>query len=305
MPHPAHRCLLFAPGGRPELLEKAHRSTADALIFDLEDSVTRDTKDQARRNVAAALGRNSGLPVYVRVNHESPEAFSADLDALAPVAGSPLLEGILLPKASDGCEVMALDRYLTDLERVSGRRAAPLSILPLIEDCRGVRNAFELASASSRVVGMSLASAEEGDLMLDLGGRWTPGSRALAYARGKLVCDARAAGIGWLIDGAFMNLRDGAALRQESAIARELGFTAKMALHPGQVPAILEIFSPTAEEVERARALIEAFREAEAAGSGAINHRGGMVDYANVRIAERLLARAGVSRPDQVERHLQ
>lgn len=290
-----HRCLLFAPGGRPELMEKAHRSGADALIFDLEDSVSADGKDQARQHIAQALQRGAGLPVYVRVHDFHSDNLDADLAALAPVAGSSLLEGIVLPKADCAAAVAGLDLRLADLERRARRREGSLLIVPLIEDCRGLRNAFEIASASPRVAGMSLASAEQGDLMADLGGCWTPESRALLYGRGKVVCDSRAAGIDWLIDGAFMNLKDDAALRKESALARELGFVAKMAIHPNQVPAIRATYSPSVQQVELARELIAAFRAAAAEGRGAVTYRGMMIDHANVRAAQRVLALAGES----------
>jgi citrate lyase subunit beta/citryl-CoA lyase len=112
----------------------------------------------------------------------------------------------------------------------------------------------------------------------------------MAYARGKFVCDARAAGLSWLIDGAFMNLAEDSALERECALARTFGFNGKVAIHPRQVAAIQAAFSPTAAEIERAKALIDAFREAEAGGRGAFRFRGMMVDYANVRRAEQLLA---------------
>ena len=287
-----HRCLLFVPGSRPELLEKADRSGADALILDLEDSVRIEDKPSARRHVAQALRRQPGLPAIVRANAD-PGELAADIEALAG-AGPSLLEGILLPKAADAADVAVLDRLLGALEAGSGLEAGCLGIIPLIEDCRGLRNAFEIASASPRVGGIALASAEEGDLVADLGGRWTPDSAVLAYPRGKVVCDARAAGVEWLIDGAFMNLSDHAALRREAVIARDLGFVAKMAIHPSQVAPILEVYSPTPEQVEDARQVISAYRTAGEDGRGAVKHRGRMVDRANVRVARRVLSLAGV-----------
>lgn len=126
--------------------------------------------------------------------------------------------------------------------------------------------------------------------MVDLGGRWTPGGEAFLYPRSKLVCDARAAGIGWPLDGVFMNLRDDEALRRECRLARALGYTGKMAIHPRQIPVIHETFTPSEMEVEYSRGLVAAFREAEAGGQGAVQFRGMMVDYANVKRAERILA---------------
>ena len=286
-----HRCLLFVPGSRPELLEKAHRSGADALIFDLEDSVPANAKQQARRHVVEALRRPEGLPVIVRANNADPHDLAADIEALA-AAGPSLLEGILLPKAVDAAAVQTLTVLLTELESSSGVKSESLGIIPLIEDCLGLRNVFEIASASPRVAGIGLASAEEGDMIADLGGHWTPDSSVLMYPRGRLVCEARAAGIEWLIDGAFMNLADDAALRREAIMARNMGFVAKMAIHPSQIPTILETYSPTEEQIEDARQLVSAFQAAEADGRGAIKHQGKMVDRANIRVARRVLSLA-------------
>jgi citrate lyase subunit beta/citryl-CoA lyase len=112
----------------------------------------------------------------------------------------------------------------------------------------------------------------------------------LSYPRSKMVVDARAAGLQWLVDGVFMNLQDLDALRTECQIARELGFVGKMAIHPSQVDVMQEVFSPSEAEVEYARGLLEAFAQAEASGLGAVRYRGMMVDYANVRLAQRTLA---------------
>ena len=106
------------------------------------------------------------------------------------------------------------------------------------------------------------------------------------------MCDARAAGLAWLIDGVFMNLDNEAALLRESTIARNQGFVAKMAIHPRQIAAIHAVFTPTIEDVDYARGLLVAFREAEQQGLGAVRYRGMMIDYANVRHAERTLALA-------------
>lgn len=286
-----YRTLLFAPGVRPELMAKAQTSAADALIFDLEDSVPRDAKDEARRQVGQALA-SLQKPTFVRISHPRAGDFRSDLAVLRQAAGSPLLAGVVLPKAEDARDVQAVAAELGAIESACGMRADSLGILPLVETCLGLRATYDMAKASPRVCGMSLASAEEGDFMVDLGGRWSPRSLALAYPRSKMVVDARAAGLQWLVDGVFMNLKDTTALRVECEIARELGFIGKMAIHPTQVQVMHEVFSPSAEELEYARGLIETFREAEARGIGAVRYRGMMVDYANVRLAERTLSLA-------------
>jgi len=284
-----HRTLLFAPGSRIELLTKAQLGAADAMIFDLEDSVPLNAKEEARKNVQQVLALGLKKPMYLRISNPRAGDYLADLgvlhnQSLVNVAG------VALPKADDAQDIETVSKALQDIELKAGVAVGSLSILPMIETCLGLRNSFDIAKSSKRVSGMALASAEEGDFMVDLGGRWTPRNLALTYPRSKLVVDSRAAGIEWIVDGVFMNLKDTQLLREECLIARELGFVGKMAIHPTQVDVMHEVFSPSAQEIEYARGLIAAFREGEARGVGAVKYQGMMVDYANVRLAERTLA---------------
>ena len=284
-----HRTLLFAPGSRTELLTKAQLGVADAMIFDLEDSVPLNAKDEARKNIQQVLALGLKKPMYLRISNPRAGDYLADLGvfhnhSLVNVAG------VALPKTDDAQDVETVSKALQDIEIKAGVAVGSLSILPMIETCLGLRNSFDIARSSKRVSGMALASAEQGDFMVDLGGRWTPRSLALTYPRSKLVVDSRAAGVEWILDGVFMNLKDMQMLREECLIARELGFVGKMAIHPTQVDVMHEVFSPSEKEIEYARGLIAAFREGEARGVGAVKYEGMMVDYANVRLAERTLA---------------
>jgi citrate lyase subunit beta / citryl-CoA lyase len=287
------RTLLFAPGSRPELMSKAQMGDADAMIFDLEDSVPLNAKDEARQNIADALAAGLKKPMFLRISNPRAGDFMADLKVLTDAVSLTNVAGIVLPKADDANDVQAVAKALQAIEAKHAVAEGSLSILPLIETCLGLRNGFDIANASPRVIGMALASAEQGDFMVDLGGRWTPRSLALAYPRSKLVVDARAAGVQWLVDGVFMNLKEIDKLREECLIARELGFVGKMAIHPTQVDVMHTVFSPSEAEVTYARGLLAAFREGEARGVGAVKYEGMMVDYANVRLAERTLSLAG------------
>ena len=283
-----YRTLLFAPGSRTELLTKAQLGAADAMIFDLEDSVPLNAKDEARKNIQQVLALGLKKPMYLRISNPRAGDYLADLGvfhnhSLVNVAG------VALPKTDVAQDVETVSKALQDIEIKAGVAVGSLSILPMIETCLGLRNSFDIARSSKRVSGMALASAEQGDFMVDLGGRWTPRSLALTYPRSKLVVDSRAAGIEWILDGVFMNLKDMQMLREECLIARELGFVGKMAIHPTQVDVMHEVFSPSEKEIEYARGLIAAFREGEARGVGAVKYEGMMVDYANVRLAERTL----------------
>jgi citrate lyase subunit beta/citryl-CoA lyase len=282
---PPLRSLLFVPGIRQDFLLKATAAGADALVLDLEDSVPPLSKPAARSYVSAELARTSNRLTFVRVNHPSYGELDQDLAVLA----SHEAQAIMVPKVASARDVEEVDARLSQFERDKGLAPHSISILVVIETSMGLRNLFDTLRSKPRIRGAGLASAEEGDFMIDIGGQWTPTGEALTYARGKFVCDARAAQATWLVDGAFMNLRDEPALERECRLARIHGFGSKVAIHPRQVPTINKAFSPTAAEVERARKLLAAFREAEALGHGAVEFQGMMVDYANVGWAKRIL----------------
>ena len=152
------RTLLFAPCTRPELMAKAQDSTADGLIFDLEDSVPVHAKAQARQAVAQALAHGLKKPTLVRINHPRAGDALADLEALGHRPLSSLM-GVILPKAEATADIEWLSARLAEIEARGGWSAGSLKILPLIETCLGLRNTYDLARASERVCGMSLASA--------------------------------------------------------------------------------------------------------------------------------------------------
>ena len=294
----ALRSLLFSPGSRPDMMAKAKRSGADSLIFDLEDAVAPSARAAAREAVAVALAEEPAAapgdaaapaspPVFVRVNHPSTGELEDDLDAV--VSAGPF--GIVLPKTETAAEVAALDEAIGDREQRAGRPSGSIVILPLVESCLGLRFTYDIAKASQRVVGLAFSSGEDGDFMADLDGQWTPTGEAMLYPRSKLICDTRAAGLGWPVDGVFMQVDDDAALAEECRLARRLGFAAKLAIHPRQLSAIHAAFTPTPEEIAFAKDLLAAFKEAQDAGSGAFRFQGLMVDKANVRRAEQILAR--------------
>lgn len=293
-----HRSLLFAPGSRPDLLAKANGAGADALLYDLEDSVPAAAKEEARRNVRQALG-DASCPAYVRINHPDADDARRDMQTLH---GS-RVQGVVLPKAERVTDIERVSRLLAEVEQENGRPAGALGIVLMVETCLGLRNVHELVKCDARVLGVALASAEEGDFMRDLGGRWSAGGEALLYPRSKLVCEARAAGLEWLIDGVFMNLGDEAALRAECIMARNIGYVAKMAIHPRQLDPIHDAFTPSEADLKYASGLIAAYREAEQRGQGAVRYQGMMVDIANVRRAERVLRAARTAVPTKLVSH--
>lgn len=285
---PLIRSVLFVPASRPEFIPKADAAGADALIFDLEDSVSHNAKDAARVHLTETLKQRSNGLSFIRINHPQVGQLDPDLAVIAPHSG----QSIIIPKCEHPDDVIVVDRKLSEFERRHHLLADSVTVVVVAESSLGLRNLYDLIRAAPRVKGAALASAEEGDLIVDLGAQWTPEGTALAYARGKFVCDARAARAQWLFDGAFMDLSSSEALQRESQIARICGFTGKMAIHPRQVAVINSVFSPSESDLARARRMIEAFRAAEARGQGAVKFEGMMVDYANVKRAQQMLALA-------------
>ena len=282
----AVRSMLFAPADRPDMVTKAARSAADAVIVDLEDAVATSAKDAARSNLAALP--DSTLPFFVRVNGFGSGAMWTDLVA-AVEAG---VEGVILPKAAGREVMLKACGALSGLEAATGRPEGSITLIPMIETAQGVLNAVEILGACRRVKAVMFGSGEQGDLVADLGVEWEPTGTGLAHARSRVLLAARAAGIPHPIDGVFMNYRDQEALRTESRLARRVGYVAKLAIHPAQVEVINEVFTPTPDEVARHRAVLEAFEQAEAEGKASVSVDGRMVDSAVARTARSVLARA-------------
>ena len=282
----AVRSMLFAPGDRPDLIAKAARSAADAVIIDLEDAVADGAKDAARANLAA---RPAGpLPCFVRVNRFGSAAIWKDM-AAAVEAGA---DGVILPKAGHRAAVREACGALSGLEAAAGRPEGSTALIPMIETATGVLYAPEILGGIRRVEAVMFGSGEQGDLVADLGVRWEPAGTGLAHARARVLLAARAVGLPHPIDGVFMNYRDTDALRTECRLARRMGYVAKLAIHPAQVEIINEVFTPDPDEVARHRAVLEAFDRAEAEGRASVAVDGRMVDRAVARTARSVLARA-------------
>jgi citrate lyase subunit beta/citryl-CoA lyase len=281
------RSKLFVPGSRPELFPKALKGEADALSFDLEDSVVVERKEEARRAVAEflrGLGASEKLMV-VRVNGLASGQFHADV---AGIVG-PGLDIINLPKTESREDVLACAEAIEKAEEAAGLEQTT-GILANIESPKGLRLAHEIAAAHPRVMGLQLGFV---DLSKTLGIR-LPNTQALNTIRLAVRSAAAEAGIA-AFDTAFANVKDAEAFRKDTEDACNLGFAGKSCIHPSQVPIANAVFSPTIEEVARAAALLEAAAEAKRQGLGAFMHEGSMVDVpiiaraeSVVKLAERL-----------------
>ena len=266
------RSMLFLPGNTPGIIVNGGILGADAVILDLEDAVSPAEKDAARLLVKNAIARMGfgGCEVIVRINAMGTEYWKHDLHAIMPV--KPDL--IMPPKTATSSDVIGLDMALTFIEEKLGWEKNTVGIMPLIETALGVENAYAIASASSRVKAIFLGGE---DLTADLRCKRTKEGREIFYARSRMVCAARAAGVE-VYDTPFTDVNDDAGAREDALLAKSLGFTGKAAISPRHVGIINEVFSPTPQEIQYAREVLEAVRAGREQGRGAVALRGKMID---------------------------
>ncbi len=285
------RSLLFVPGDSEKKLEKGLSSEADILLIDLEDSVSGERKEAARKVAADFLNANRNRPsprLFVRINDLASGFADDDLAAVMP--STP--HGIILPKSNSGKDVTRLAAKLNVHEARAGIAEGSTQILAIItETAIGTLSAASYPDASKRLVGLSwgaedLSAAIGASTPRDAAGHYTDVFR---LARAVTILGASAAEVA-AIDTVYINYRDDEGLTRECEEAERDGFTGKLAIHPAQVPIINRAFTPSAEAVEHARKIIDAF--AENPSAGVIGIDGQMFDRPHLRRAERLVERA-------------
>ena len=284
---PARRSCLSVPGSSERKLANAAELPADEVVIDLEDAVAVAAKDEARAATMAALSDWTGPGVAVRVNGPGTPWCHLDLAAMGALPELPA--SIVVPKVQSAGDLAFVDRLLDGVEAGTGRER-PLRVQALIETAAGLANVQEIAAASPRLDALILGYA---DLAASLGGArdldaWLPAQHALLVA-------ARAHGV-QAIDGPYLGVAPDAAFHAAAARACDLGFDGKWAIHPSQVDALNEAFTPHEAEVQRARAIVAALERAEReSGEGAVTLDGEMLDEAVRAAALRVLARAGAA----------
>lgn len=236
------RSFLFVPGTRPDMMSKATASDADAVIMDLEDSVPPDLKARARQHVAR---HDAVRRCWVRVNAPYTDECERDLDAVGGTA-----HGIRIPKVESPADVAWVRE-----------RAPGIPLMCAVETARGVLAAVEVA----QVEGVARLALGGVDLRRDI--RSDGEATSTIYARSHLVMASRAAGLDPPVDSVFGHLDDQTGLQAEAEFAKSLGFFGKSAIHPGQLPVIHSVFTPTAEDLEWAEQVAKAFEESGGAAT--------------------------------------
>jgi len=302
------RACLAVPGSSPKMMGKAAALGADMVFLDLEDAVAPLEKEAARALVVEAINTlDWGETVLcVRVNAWDTEWTYRDVVEVVENA-SERLDELMLPKAQSAADVQALDMLLTQIEKVTGRKTS-VGIEAQIETARGLINVEEICAASPRLETIIFGPADfaaSTEMPVLTGGVQIPEYPGdhFHYVFSKILMAGRASGL-QVIDGPFLKIRDGEALRDYSMRTRLLGYDGKWALHPDQVGIINEVFTPTQEQYDHAFDILDAYEKATTEGAagerkGAVMFGDEMIDEASRKMATKFVSRgerAGMSR---------
>ncbi len=287
----ARRSCLSVPGSSEKMLAKAHILPADEVVIDLEDSVAPQVKDGARTAVAAAIraGGWHARTLTARINAPSTRWCYRDVIELVETAGA-ALACLVVPKVERAADLAFVDTLLGMVEETVGPRA-PIGLQALIETAGGLRWVYDIAHASPRLEALIVGYA---DLAASLGRPPAVGeepSDRWHWVQETVLVAARAAGL-QAIDGPWLDIRDRRGFEAAAARGRALGYDGKWAVHPTHIERLTELFSPTVEEFEKARAVVDALARAAASESrGAVMFEGAMIDEAVRKLAVQTVAR--------------
>ncbi|MBS9334554.1 citrate (pro-3S)-lyase subunit beta [Fructobacillus sp. M1-13] len=277
------RTMMFVPGNNPGLIKDAGIFGVDSIMFDLEDAVNMNEKDAARYLVYEALQTYdyNGAELVVRINGLDTPFYENDIKAMVKAG----IDVIRLPKTESADMIHELENLVEEAEKEFGRKVGSTHLMAAIESAMGVVNAYQIASASDRMIGIAL-SAE--DYTTDMKTHRYPDGQELLYARNVILHAARAAKIA-AFDTVFTDLDDEEGLVRETKLIHQLGFDGKSIINPRQVAPVNAVFTPTEKEIFNAQNVMAAIEEAKRKGSGVIAMNGQMVDRPVVLRAERVM----------------
>jgi citrate lyase subunit beta/citryl-CoA lyase len=286
------RSLLFVPGNKASMLTKALGLKPDAYVPDMEDSVPAAEKANARATIRELLPQlaATGIPVIPRVNALETDWIEDDLAAVV----GPNAYGVSVGKIRSAADVSAISQRIGALEARAGLAPDTVKLVPWIETAEAIVNCDAICRASERVVAAAFGGE---DFTNDMGIERLEDESQVAYARQKLCVSARAAHV-LALDTPYFKLRDPDGLRANALAAKNIGFKGKFAIHPDQIAALNECFSPSAQEIAHAERVVAAFEEAEARGRGSTSLDGWVIDVPVVKRARALLALARRSRDE-------
>ncbi|WP_166969758.1 HpcH/HpaI aldolase/citrate lyase family protein [Brevibacterium atlanticum] len=284
------RSVLFVPGHRRSMIDKALASKADALILDLEDAVPEAEKQLARDTVADVLrtAPGTGPQILVRPNALDTEHFGRDV----ATAAASTLTAFLLPKLYGRDDVVAFDSLVTAAEISAGIARGSIGFVPSLETAASVNRVDEILTGP-RVVGVMAAAAKNADISREVGFNWSAQGTETLYLRSKVVVAARAAGLRIIVLGLWQELDNLEGLAQFATDNCDLGFTGQVLIHPKHIDIVNDVYGLSAEEADYYRGLVAAFESGTEQGLGAVTYAGEHIDLAHANHARQLLTLAG------------
>jgi citrate lyase subunit beta/citryl-CoA lyase len=271
------------------MIAKSFEVEADGIIFDLEDSVSWQEKENARKNVIQAIGRakKTGKEIIVRINVVNSHLGIHDILEVVPQEP----DAIIIPKAEESSMITA-DTMIGAIEREMGWDVNKIHLIPLMETADSIVNASKIVCAASRINGLQFGAE---DLTKELCIIRTSGGDELQYARSVLVFAGRARDID-IIDSPFVDFANAQGLIAETKRIKALGMTGKTCIHPNQVAVVNDLFSPAPEELVQARRVVEAFELSVKQGKGACTLDGKMIDNPVAERARQIIRKATLIR---------
>lgn len=279
------RTMMFVPGSNAGMLRDAPIYGADSIMFDLEDSVSLTEKDSARTLVHFALKTfdYSSVETVVRINSLETVG-KLDIEAMV-LAG---INVIRLPKTENAQDILDVEAVIAKVEEENGIELGTTKMMAAIESPGGAFNAREIAQSSDRLIGIAIGAE---DYVTSMKTTRSPEGTELLFARSMILHAAREAGIS-AIDTVYSDVNNEEGLRTEVKHIKQLGFDGKSVINPRQIPVVNDVYAPTEKEIQNAKEVIWAIREAESKGSGVIALNGQMIDKPIVDRAERVIALA-------------
>lgn len=280
-----YRTMFFVPGNDPGKIAKAEIYGADCVIYDLEDAVSIYEKDAARDLVCNYLSNyRPDCRIGIRINGQDTLYYEEDVWEMVSLAP----DFLRLPKSETAENIQKLDALIEKAEMEHHIPMGSIKIVATIETALGVYNAYHIACASERVIGIGLGAE---DFRTDMGMSRSEDAQEIFFARNQISLCAHAAGV-MALDYVNSNFKDLEAFKSDVSFGKMLGFTCKSCIHPSQIPVVHEVYAPSDKEIEHSKKVVAVYKEAMACASGVIALDGKMIDMPIVTRAKNILAYA-------------
>lgn len=283
-----YRTMFFVPGNAPAKVAKAEIYGADCLIYDLEDAVSTNEKDSARNLIHSFLsGYRPDCRVGIRINGQDTPYYEDDVKAMVPLQP----DFLRLPKSETAENIQKLDNLIAVCEKEHNIPEGTVKIVATIETALGVYNAYPIATASKRVIGIGLGAE---DFRTDCRMSRSEDGTEILHARNCISLAAHAAGV-MPLDYVYSNFRNTEGFINDVKFGKMLGFTCKSVIHPSQIPLVHSVYDPSEDEITHAKKVLAVYEEALAKASGVISMDGKMIDMPMVTRAKAILSYAQAS----------